>query len=297
MSGLQSILVATDLSGFSRHAADRATRLAQTSGARLTLAHVLGAGALDDLLNLSGDGEQVRAAIEADARERLQALAGQLEARHASSVAPHLGAGRPVHELTRLADEFAADLVVTGTRGTGFLRGVVIGSTAERLATRSARPVLLVRQTAHEPYRRVLVPIDFSAASRTSIELALRVASGAELILLHAIQIPFESRLRSAGASESQLARYRDTAITDARQRLGELAAATGLDPGSFSILTPEGSDPWMAIVRQELELDCDLIVMGKQGRHTLGDLLLGSTTRMVIAESSADVLVCAAPA
>jgi nucleotide-binding universal stress UspA family protein len=44
--------------------------------------------------------------------------------------------------------------------------------------------------------------------------------------------------------------------------------------------------------VQQEQEFDCDLIVIGKHGRSPLGDLLLGSTTRMVLLESSADVLV-----
>ena len=292
MRHLQSILAAFDLSAPSRHAADRAAALARASGATLTLAHALVDTALDDLLRLIGNGDQARSVIEADVRERLHALAAQLGQRHGLSVTEHLATGHPVEELTRLAEAIDAGLVVTGTRGTGFFRGVVTGSTAERLARRSARPVLMVRQTAHEPYQRVLVPVDFSAWTVPSIALARQVAPSAELVLLHAVQIPFEGRLRLAGVTDIQLADYRGTAIREAQGRLDQAAAAAGLDGRWIGIAASDPADPWMQIVRQELEQDCDLIVIGKHGRHVLEELLLGSTTRVVIAESSGDVLV-----
>jgi nucleotide-binding universal stress UspA family protein len=47
-----------------------------------------------------------------------------------------------------------------------------------------------------------------------------------------------------------------------------------------------------MLIVQEEQEHDCDLVVIGKQGRHALGELLLGSTARMVMAECTSDVLL-----
>jgi len=221
-----------------------------------------------------------------------QAIAVRLGQRHEMTVAEHLSIGNPVQELARVAEQIDADLLVTGTRGAGFFRGVVTGSTAERVARRSARPVLMVRQVAHEAYQRVLIPVDFSAWTAPSIELAQRVAPGADLVLLHAVQIPFESRLRLVGVTESQLAAFRGTAINEAQQRLDEVAAAAGLSERWVGLVSSDGADPWMQIVRQELEQDCDLIVIGKHGRNVLEELLLGSTTRIVIAEGSADVLV-----
>jgi nucleotide-binding universal stress UspA family protein len=47
-----------------------------------------------------------------------------------------------------------------------------------------------------------------------------------------------------------------------------------------------------MLIVQEEQEHDCDLVVIGRQGRHAVDEFLLGSTTRMVISEGAADVLV-----
>ena len=47
-----------------------------------------------------------------------------------------------------------------------------------------------------------------------------------------------------------------------------------------------------MLIVQEEQEQDCDLVVIGRQGRHALDEFLLGSTTRMVVADGAADVLI-----
>ena len=51
----------------------------------------------------------------------------------------------------------------------------------------------------------------------------------------------------------------------------------------------PEVSD---MIIEQEQECDCDLIVVGKHGESVLEELLLGSVTKHVLAESQCDVLV-----
>ena len=129
MSHMKSIIAATDLSAPSRHAADRAARLARPAGATLTLVHALGAAALDDLRRWLSGGAAAQTAVEADARQRLNELALELGQRYRLKVQERLVTGHPVEAVTRHADETGADLVVTGTRGAGFLRGVVVGST------------------------------------------------------------------------------------------------------------------------------------------------------------------------
>jgi nucleotide-binding universal stress UspA family protein len=233
-----------------------------------------------------------QAAVEADARDRLHALALDLGQRHGLNVQERLVTGHPVDALTRHAGETDADLVVTGTRGAGFFRGVIVGSTAERIAKRSGRPVLMVRQTPHEPYRRVLVPVDFSPWSAMAIKLALQAAPRATLILMHAVEVPFEGKLRLAGVDDKLVGRYRDAARSEARQKLQALAEDAGLAADRYRLVAPDGASPWMQIVQQEQEHDCELIVIGRQGRHAVDELLLGSTTRMVMSECSADVMV-----
>jgi nucleotide-binding universal stress UspA family protein len=152
----------------------------------------------------------------------------------------------------------------------------------------------MVRQSPYDAYRRVLVPVDFSRWSAPSLEIATAVAPDAHFVLVHCVEVPFQGRMRLAGADDRAIDKYRAAARDDARQRLAELAARSGLADDRWTPLTPSGFNPWMQIVRQEQEQDCDLIAIGKHGRNAVEDLLLGSTTNRVIAEGSADVLVSA---
>jgi len=50
-----------------------------------------------------------------------------------------------------------------------------------------------------------------------------------------------------------------------------------------------------LAIIEQEQECDCDLIVMGKHGQSEWEDMLFGSVTKHVIREAACDVMVVSA--
>ncbi|WP_128002102.1 universal stress protein [Piscinibacter defluvii] len=297
MSALHAIVAATDLSTPAADAAERAALLAQAAGARLTLVHALSTSALEELRRGLEGGDAAAATLQDDARARLHEQAAALARRHGLAVDAELALGNPVEAVGHAAERTGADLVVTGTRGAGLLRGVVIGSTAERIAARSARPALMVRRAPAQAYRRVLVALDFSPCSAALLALAARVAPAAELVLLHAVELPFESRLRTAGVADTTLAQYRERMRREARARLEALAAAAGLAAARTGFATPDGADPWMQIVQAERAQSCDLVAIGRQGRSTLQDLLLGSTTRTVMAEGSADVLVAPQPA
>ncbi|HMO47473.1 MAG TPA: universal stress protein [Rubrivivax sp.] len=290
MSRLKNIVAATDLSASSRDACERAALLARTRGAQLTLMHALASSALDELRR-SGEAADAQA-IEDDARARLHAQAAELQQRHGASVAEHLAAGHPLSEIVDLAERLDAELLVTGTRGSGAPRGVVIGTMAERITRFTKRPVLLVRQAVRGPYRRVLVPVDFSPWSLGAVLVADRIAPEATLVLMHAVELPFERRRRRFGVADQSLARQRERARDAAQSQLRALAAQTGLAAERLLPSAPEGEDPWVLIAQQERQHDCELIVMGRQGRHALGELMLGSTTRRVLAECRADVLV-----
>ncbi len=152
--------------------------------------------------------------------------------------------------------------------------------------------MLTVRQSVRGPYRCVLVPVDFSPWSHEAVRLAVRIAPEATVLLMHAVEVPFERRMRSSGVSDKAIARSRAHARAEAEQKLAEFAAQTGVAPDRLRQATPQGDDPWLLIAQQEQEHDCDLIVMGRQGRHALEELMLGTTTSRVLAECSADVLV-----
>ena len=110
-------------------------------------------------------------------------------------------------------------------------------------------------------------------------------------MLLNAYEVPFEDKLRLANVEGTVIEEYRVRAQQAATQQLHALAAGAGLKPADWTPCTPY-ADASLAIVEQEQELDCDLIAIGKHGQNMAEELLLGSVTKHVLAESAGDVLV-----
>ena len=230
MTTLRPILVATDLSAPARHAVQRALLLASLAGCEAHILHALELDIVDSLHELLGANlATTKAALEADASERLAQLLPNVAGRHGVVARTRVVAGPPLAVIAGEADALDAVLVVLGERGESFLRYATLGSTAERLLRKSVRrPVLVVKQPPRESYRNVLVAVDFSPASRLAIVEARRWSRGSELVLLHAFELPFEGKLARAGVDEQVIRKYIDAGIETRRARLHELAASAG---------------------------------------------------------------------
>ncbi|NMG45219.1 universal stress protein [Aromatoleum toluvorans] len=286
------LLAATDLSAPARHAADRAALIARELGAPLDLLHVASTAPFEKLRQLVADiPYDAPARVLESARADLDELAAVLQRHHGVAANVQIASGPLLKELMASAEAGSADLLVLGARGNSFMRHLLLGSTAERMVRKTTRPMLVVKQPPHEPYRTILVPVDFSPYSVTALDNARRLAPAAGIVLLHAFEVPFEGKLQYAGVDDELIHRYRIAARQEALQRLRELRDAAGLPADATRLLVVHG-DPSRTIVEQEQEQDCDLIVMGKHGENVVEDLLLGSVTKHVLVESQCDVLV-----
>jgi nucleotide-binding universal stress UspA family protein len=130
---------------------------------------------------------------------------------------------------------------------------------------------------------RILVPIDFSDASRAALECAMTVARGcgARLYLLH---VP--------GASgEAFEADFAFGAFEDAGwpQFTPATGGAAGLpQPPQFAVRI---GPPAAEIIRYASDRDVDVIVMGTHGRTGLGHLVMGSVAEQVVRGAACPVL------
>ena len=292
MRSLRTILAASDLSALARHAVARAALIAAETGARLSLQHVVNVGAFDALRHLlDSDAAGLQDTLLKEVQGEAHALAAEMERRYGVSSDVHLMVGKVQAEISSHADAIDADILVLGARGAGFVRELLLGSTTERVLRRTRRSLLVVKQMAHETYRRVLLPVDFSPRSVDALHRARAVAPQAELVLLHAFEVPFEGHLRYARVEEDILTQYRTVARQVATEKLEALRVQAGLASEECHCIVQYG-DPALRTVEQEQDQDCDLIVMGKHGEGPVADLLLGSVTKHVLAESQCDVLV-----
>lgn len=297
MSSPLSMLAATDFSAPARHALERAAQLAAAHpGAQLTLTHVISASMLARLRGVMRDeAPAMEARVAVEAARALAELAARLGAQHACPVNTRLSQGSALDAITGLADELQSDLLVMGARGAHFVRGFLLGSTTERVLRKTSRPVLAVKQRPQGAYRRVLVPVDFSAHAMAAAATAHRWLPDAEIILLHAYEVDIEGTLRFASIAEEKIHQYRARAREEALGAMAQFVGQLSIPSAQLTRLVVHGA-PTLRILEHEQSLDADLVAMGKHGQSTLEELLLGSVTKHVLAYCSSDVLVAGQP-
>lgn len=148
-SALRQIAVAFDASPESAHALDVAAELARGTGARLRLVSAVNAAAVGMYPPLDVSAyEQLATLAREEARRRLD----EAVARFAGSGLAVEGAVRDGDPGEVLVDESGADdLLVTGSRGQGAFRRVLLGSVSTHLLRHAVCPVVIVPRGPGEP--------------------------------------------------------------------------------------------------------------------------------------------------
>ncbi|MBV6287654.1 universal stress protein [Pseudomonas aegrilactucae] len=288
MSTLNHILVATDLSTSACNAAERAALLSAAQPAALDLLYVANPAPYERLKQVVVADDNLLNRVLERAGENLRERADVLFQRYAIAAGVQVVPGSVVTEITRVVHDRHSQLLVCGAKGQSLARRL-LGSTVHKMLSCMPCPLLVVKQAPREAYQRVLVPVDFSPSSLRAIELAKTLAPQAEIILMHVFEAPFEGSMRFAYIDQDTLAHYRNVIKKDAVEQLAALSEAAGLADARQIVV--HGDAAWR-IVETEQELECDLIVVGKQGESVLEALLIGSVTKHVLAESQRDVLV-----
>jgi universal stress protein A len=142
---LKNILVPTDFSEISQTALEYAVPIAKQFGARITMLHVIEPLPYSVMTYVPmGEGFPIER-IE----EELNALAKRMiEPELLKEVLVRVGPA--FEEITNVARDCEADLIVITTHGCTGIRHVVMGSTAERAVRHAPCPVLVVRKREHE---------------------------------------------------------------------------------------------------------------------------------------------------
>lgn len=283
---------ATDLSEPSAMAGQRAAAWLRDSGGSLRAVHVLNPGLMAQMRQWLDADMPVMDRITEEAHKELAQALSDLQLPHTVTAHADVLQGPLLATLLDEVQRHQADALVLGAQGEGMVRRFILGSTAERLVGRSATPVLVVRQPA-QPYRRVLVPVDFSPASLRALTTARRLCPGARLLALHVFEVPFEHKMRAAGVEQDTLYRLELKARQQAFEQMAQFMKQAGLSSDDLDMIVAHGSAPRIILAHAEHEA-CDLVVMGKRADHDMEEMLIGSVTRHVLSEAAQDVLVVA---
>ncbi len=284
-----AIVAATDFSAGANLAVDRAARLAKRWQAPLWLLHVFNDGAWATIRSLYqrehwADREPVLAA-----RDRLSGLARELGNRHGIEVLAETRTGRAASEIAAFAAQCEARLLVVGEHGENWLGdALMIGGTALKLLESARQPVLLVRRPAGGDYANILVGTDFSDNALRAAQAARSLFPEARLTLCHAPMVPFEGRMRLAGASDEDIGRYRREEAARAEEKMRGIIE--GLAPPLASRIL--SGFPPAVLAEQARVTGADLVAVGRHGGGAFSERLLGSVTQNVLHQAPCDVLL-----
>lgn len=148
--------------------------------------------------------------------------------------------------------------------------------------------------------KHILVPIDFSEASRKALRYAVRLAgrTGSRITLLHVIEpVPAYPEMAYPGLTVYPEMVYPATPgakdwATAARAAFRKLRGEEHVELSLIrEELVREGT-PHQEITKAALELAADLIIIATNGRTGLAHVLLGSTTERVVRHAPCPVLV-----
>ena len=209
----------------------------------------------------------------------------------------HAVKGRPFEEICRLARALEIDLIVTATHGRTGLKHLALGSVAERVVRHSECPVLVVRpiggraRLRQPTFKKILVPVDFSACSAKGLAYAKAIAQefGSRLMLVNSVDLHYYSTNPEyllydfpplLAASEKA-----------ARDQMGELVDRCEQD-GVAVEHSLESGHAGEQICRRAQDLGAELIITSTHGRTGLKHVLLGSTAEYVVRHAPCPVLV-----
>ncbi len=297
---LRSILVPLDRSPLAEQALGQAAAIARASTGHLDLVLVHQplpfAGFSDAPWNgQAHDDEQVY----------LDAVAAELQA-DGISVTSAVMSGDPVDLICRRAVDVNADLIVMTSHGRTGLSRFWLGSVADGVLRTSSVPVLLLRpisgktrrDAAHQPFKRIVVPLDGSGEAGEMLASAAMIArvSDSRVSLLRVVQ-PVPVVLLDAGLPFAYPPGVRDEPATqrlveDAKQQVADAARELRRD-GATDVDAHVAVDVNVAqaILDFARGIDANLIAMSSHGRGA-SRLVLGSVADKVLRGSPLPMLL-----
>jgi nucleotide-binding universal stress UspA family protein len=205
--------------------------------------------------------------------------------------------GKPAEEILRVAGTTSAALIVMSTHGLTGMRKLFFGSTTERVLRETTVPVLATPPIDPGPItfadargllRRMVIPLDVSAASLHQMQVARDISGtlNVPLIAVHVVEpvrTPLAAKLHKAHIEHERKTRAENT--------LQELLATVPreLHPESLVVY----GDPAEEIAKLARDRQAGLIVIGLHGSPMLGPRM-GSVTYRVLC--LAPTLVLALP-
>ncbi len=298
---IRNILVPTDFSEQSDHALLYAASLGERYGAKIHLVHVVTLHDVDrdDSKEIWPDMTPYLDAADRAARDKLDAGADGGEV---ATVERTILRSVNAHEaIIQHASDNNIDLIIIGMRGRSSLSYMLLGSVTERVIRYAPCPVMVVEkgdrdfvdpETAAVRLDRVVMAHDLT----DNAHRALAYVTGhlkryaPEMHIVHALNVEIPAAYVQAGVTEALPLNpgVRDK-LTDALSR----SAGDIINPDWTTVCEVVQGKPHKAITEYAEEIEADMLVVGSETRHDLGERIVGGTSVRIVRHAPCPTLIC----
>ncbi|MBM3119765.1 MAG: universal stress protein [Chloroflexi bacterium] len=206
--------------------------------------------------------------------------------------------GNVAEEIIKFAQKGKIDLIIISTHGHSGIKRWMLGSVALKVLYGTCTPVLLAKSKAHKiskvKFKKILVPLDGSPFSETSIPYVKELAKGAgsEIILLRVSEPPILPADRSPAIKPSW-EEYQSMLMAKIQQQALEYLEKikAGFETSAIKIQTALGkaADSILQAAQKE---NVSLIAMTTQGRTGISRWVYGSVANRIVEQSLQPVLL-----
>lgn len=280
-------ILATDLSKASDMLIDCSNYYKNLGIKKITLFHALGV----EYMNFYGY-------VNLDStKERLEHQKKSLESK-GFEVDIVIKEGISYLELRAFSETDKDKLLIIGTRGKGYLREIVLGSTANYLIKKVNNPLLVMqcnedlldknvrpKLACNSTFGSVVFPTDFSQNSEKAFDYLKNVMNEnfKEVSIVHVQGVP--PKLDVLKGEEDNLTATNKALIEDLKNQLSKIYA---LKIDTFLLK----GNPTKELLTFIEKSKSSLVIMGKHGQGFFSQMILGSVTRRVIEESRTNCLI-----
>lgn len=265
---METLLIASDGSEFSKNAIREAINLAKICSSKLIAVSVVKTN-----LEFESVLPQVVEKDEQEATKHLEWVRNQAQKEGVECQTIVSLGEEPYQDIIDQASKNKVNMIIMGTHGRTGMKRLMMGSVTAKVIGHASCNILVSPIDAKVEFKNVLIATDGSKYSDAAASEALKIAKrcGSSLIVI------------SVAASGAEFGSAKDNV-----KKITETAEKEGIKTEE---VVAKGK-PYEVIVETSKQKKADLIVLGSHGRAGLERLLMGSVTERVIGHSESAVLV-----
>lgn len=289
MSAIKKILMATDFSKSAGFALKRAIQFSKESKAALSILHVF----REDWL------ERFAQMVSKTKNSQFLELKRNVQKIFNQEVKPHIEKGksnfviklgREDQEIIQYAKDKTFDLMVIGAHGHYYFHEYFLGTTAESIVKNAPCPVLVVKKKPNFTYIKIIVPIDFSSASKHALQYACDLFPNSDIHVLHVEDLWYDQSTRHPYMENRREGRLHKELRDSLNQKMHAFIKQCGVSGHKISTII-RGGYPARVIANEVNKKKFDLVIIGTRGQTKLRYLLLGSVAERVLQEVATDII------